>query len=825
LISSTNGNITTSNLSSYSYAPYSNSGNGGSITLSTINGNINTGNLDSDSSAYYFSGNGGNISISSTNGNSNTGILDSYSTAYYFSGNGGIVSLLADGNVSVATINTSSFSSNAGNVSLTSRNGNIDTRNGSINAYSFSGLGGQVTLTTGQDILSGSIDTSSQDSNAGSISINARSIAVTDRAYLFSGTFGQGNAGNISINATDLVSFNNGRIYTGSSGNAGENEGYVRINARSVSFTNGSRISTNPLFSSQGQEANSGNISINAIDLVSFDNSSISSETVFGFGNGGLMNINAHSVSFTNGSGLSSSTFGQGNAGVISITANDSVSFDNFSSAFSEVFPGAVGSGGNVNIKARSVSFTNSSGLSSSTFGLGDSGAISIAATDSVSFDSSFVLSDVLSGAVGKGGKVNVNAHSVSFTNGSELTSSTLGQGNAGVISITATDSVSFDNFSSASSDVLYGAVGNGGKVNVNARSVSFINGSGLSSRTFGQGNAGNIDINAQMLNIQNGGRISTSTSSSGNAGSIKIILGQSLYLDGTGTVITAGTIFGSTGNGGSIFIDPPLVSITNGAGISVNSLGAGNGGNMDIIAGKFIFTNNAFISANTASGEGGNINLQLAEIFFPRNHSSITATAAGTGNGGNITISNPFSFLISIPSENNDIYANAFFGKGGTLNITTQAIFGFQYRPRLTPLSDITASSEYGVQGIVNLNTLDTDPSKGLNNLPVDVSDPSRLVTQHCIADQRGSEFIITGKGGVPANPSDRPTDTGVLDNFGTLPDRNNTTNLTSSAAPQPTSTPDAIVEATGWIVNAQNQVVLVAGKTTAQPNIRCPR
>ncbi|MEA5488024.1 MULTISPECIES: hypothetical protein [Pseudanabaena] len=97
--------------------------------------------------------------------------------------------------------------------------------------------------------------------------------------------------------------------------------------------------------------------------------------------------------------------------------------------------------------------------------------------------------------------------------------------------------------------------------------------------------------------------------------------------------------------------------------------------------------------------------------------------------------------------------------------------------------------------------------------------------MTQRCIADQRGSEFIITGKGGVPANPSDRPTDTGVLDNFGTLPDLSQTTNLTSSATPQPTSTPDVIVEATGWIVNAQNQVVLVAGKTPAQPNIRCPR
>jgi large exoprotein involved in heme utilization and adhesion len=200
---------------------------------------------------------------------------------------------------------------------------------------------------------------------------------------------------------------------------------------------------------------------------------------------------------------------------------------------------------------------------------------------------------------------------------------------------------------------------------------------------------------------------------------------------------------------------------------------------------------------------------------------STTAGTALAGGNGGNINIT--AGFIVGVRGENSDIFANAFTGNGGNVNITTNGIFGLEFRPSLTSLSDITASSQFGVQGNVNVNTPGVDPSKGLNNLPVDIGDPSRLVRQRCIADQRGSEFIITGKGGVPAKPSDRPSNIGALDNFGTLPDRNQTANLTSSPT-EPTTTPEVIVEATGWTVNAQNQVVLVAGAIPTQPKLNCP-
>jgi len=58
-------------------------------------------------------------------------------------------------------------------------------------------------------------------------------------------------------------------------------------------------------------------------------------------------------------------------------------------------------------------------------------------------------------------------------------------------------------------------------------------------------------------------------------------------------------------------------------------------------------------------------------------------------------------------------------------------------------------------------LNRLDTDPSNELVALPVNVIDVSGLITQGCLAREgnlaRGSsEFSVTGRGGLPPNPSE---------------------------------------------------------------------
>ncbi len=106
-------------------------------------------------------------------------------------------------------------------------------------------------------------------------------------------------------------------------------------------------------------------------------------------------------------------------------------------------------------------------------------------------------------------------------------------------------------------------------------------------------------------------------------------------------------------------------------------------------------------IQATTQSGNGGNIALETRDLVLLRNNSSISTTAgqAGAGgDGGNITLE--AGFVVAVPQENSDITANAFEGRGGNINITTNAIYGLEFRNQLTSLSDITDSSQLGING-----------------------------------------------------------------------------------------------------------------------------
>ncbi len=89
-------------------------------------------------------------------------------------------------------------------------------------------------------------------------------------------------------------------------------------------------------------------------------------------------------------------------------------------------------------------------------------------------------------------------------------------------------------------------------------------------------------------------------------------------------------------------------------------------------------------------------------------------------------------------------------------LNITIDALslFGIEERPQNPFINDIDASSEFGLQGEISVNTPEVDPTPGLIELPAAVTDATDQISQNICEQGRGSEFIITGKGGLPPNP-----------------------------------------------------------------------
>jgi large exoprotein involved in heme utilization and adhesion len=84
------------------------------------------------------------------------------------------------------------------------------------------------------------------------------------------------------------------------------------------------------------------------------------------------------------------------------------------------------------------------------------------------------------------------------------------------------------------------------------------------------------------------------------------------------------------------------------------------------------------------------------------------------------------------------------------------KTIFGIEPRSERTSESDITASSDLGVDGVVEINRPEAEPSSGLVNLPTELVDVSRLIAQGCAAGggnvaRESSQFVATGRGGLP--------------------------------------------------------------------------
>ncbi len=394
------------------------------------------------------------------------------------------------------------------------------------------------------------------------------------------------------------------------------------------------------------------------------------------------------------------------------------------------------------------------------------------------------------------------------LTDGSQIQSSLFrptgnlpaAQGRGGNIRIAASDSVTLSGIGSTgfSSGLVTitdrETTGNAGNITVTTPNFKVADAAIVAAGTAGFGDGGNITINANSFEAFNGGQVVTNTRGGGKAGTITLNVRDSLTLAGSDPNFTqrqtqveqrlrqpgqtdqlsdvignqgstsgifANTAAGSTGDGGSIFIDPRQATIRDGAKVSVNSEGTGNAGNISLLADTLTLDNGASISAQTTSSQGGNINLQLGDILLLR-HGSQISTNAGTalkgGDGGNININS--KFIVAVPEENSDITANAYTGTGGNIQINSNAIKGIQSRPQLTDLSSITASSTLGVAGEVNVNTLNTDAlQNSLIQLPSNIIDTNVLLANSCIVrgkNKSSGTFLITGNGGLPQRPGD---------------------------------------------------------------------
>jgi filamentous hemagglutinin family protein len=712
----------------------------------------------------------------------------------------------------------------------------------------------------------------------GKITVNARNLNLTASSFLSAGisvnsTSNDAQAGDIVINATDNLTVDQSLITNQVNQEGVGNSGNININTGSLETTNGGIINA----STSGQ-GNAGLVEITASDTISIDGESANGSSSFigsrvepgAVGNAEGVNISTTNLTVSNGGYIDGSTFSQGNAGLIDITSNN-ITFEGKtsngfpSSAFSQVNPGGVGNAEGVNISTDNLTLKDGGLISANTFGQGNGGNINIDAFEELSVDSSFIVSEVGSNAIGNGGNVNLFTKSLSLTNGgsfifdgSFISASTFGQGNGGNINIDAT-TVSVFEGASLNSNIGGSGRGEAGNITINANDVIF-NGGFARSRLEpgGEGSGGDIKITTGSLLVTgippeltgNVGQLVTATFGKGDAGSLTIDATEDVTFDGRGSDVfslVGGNLeipeSPAEGNAGDIIINSESLSVKNQArlissvegigtagniSINTNSLsitnegslltdvantGTGNAGNIKIVAESVKITNRGLLSARTAlTGNGGNIILEIANLLLLRNNSNISTTAGvegAGGNGGNIKIN--ADFVVAFPLENSDITANAFEGNGGNIDIDAQRIFGIEQRQATEGniTNDIDASSEFGLSGTVEINILQVDPSQDSLNIPVEPVQGE--VTQTCEINSTGnqSEFVVTGRGGLPPEPED---------NF-RLPAIATVENTLESqpSAQQPPEVSPPIVEATGWVRNAQGKIVLVASPAQA--------
>lgn len=621
------------------------------------------------------------------------------------------------------------------------------------------------------------------------------------------------------------------------------NAGNLLLETGQLTILDGASVSTSTFGS-----GNTGTLTVRARDAIIIEGSSIdgffpggifSTVTPEVSGIGQPMSVETTELTVAVGGEVATGTFGTGSAGDLTIKANNFVEvLGGFISSQTE----GLGSGGNLLIETGRVLVNDGGAISASTFADGDAGNLEIRAVGSVEVTGGFETPDGLffpSGifsqvnfvtiedpetqellnfpAAGSGGNVTIDTGRLIVEDGGLISASTTSEGSGGTVSINAAEFVE-----------VTGIAPNGTP-------------SGVFATTEGEGSGGNAIVNTTRLTAIDGGQIAASTLDSGNGGTVTVNATESIELRGVGIlpngevapaaiVLADGTVVptedneilrsgifarsreGGLGNAGTVNVTTQELTVADRATITVSSrLGAETAAAGDLnINAEEINLDNGILTAETNAGDSGNVNIEN-ELLLLRNGSQINTNADST-TGGNIRIDTEILGAL----ENSDITANARQGPGGRVTIDAQGLFGTEFRDReSSATSDITATSELGPEfdGIVDINTPDIDASRGVVDLEDEIVDVASLIDRDPCRIVQNSEFVETGKGGIPPSPTDTLTPTDAWEDWRVLQldDAPVTEPLPTTPIPAETRRIPKI-EATGMRLTPRGEVELIA-------------
>lgn len=576
------------------------------------------------------------------------------------------------------------------------------------------------------------------------LAITVDQLQVLDGAYLTTATAGPGPGGNLTIRARDSMELrglgfadlviNNYQpiaqgnlskvaqyrqgLFTGTVGPGAA--GNLRLDTPRLMLSAGASLLGISVGSGTGS-----NMTLNVSDSLEIEGSQIGA-TVFSRGNGGTLEINTGSLTVRNGGLIAAATFGSGNGGKITINARDAILLADRN----PLSPFATGI------------------VTNSVLGTGQTGGIDITTT----------RLRLERGA------------SIDSASGARIGTQLLPGGPAGNITIRARDRIDLIALPSQTTPTLINAGTTGTAPSGDLRlETGFlrVENAGLGSGTLGAARAGNVFITAR-----DGIEVLGAYGNGAFPASIAVSSGDAFYAQ------VVGDTQRFTGAGGNLTVQTPQLRVSDGAKITVEGFGPGKAGNLTILADRLWLDRQGRIDGTATSGGGANLAITANEIQLRR--ASRISTNAGLSDGGNINLAS--QFLVAFPNQNSDITASARTAAGGKITIAVPNLFGFdtlnrqQARDRLNltdaqfaalsrdpasllPSNDIAAISQAAapdLQGSVLFRTSGVNPAQGLVELPGAIVDSAQLMADNSCTRGQGSQFTLTGRGGVPPQPAD---------------------------------------------------------------------
>lgn len=596
--------------------------------------------------------------------------------------------------------------------------------------------------------------------NGGVVLIEASDLVMGDGTFIQTTTFSPGRAGDIILRLSgslEMVTEDSFSFISSSSAGpiaalidpsidpeafnpAGSGDaGTLRIEADKVFLKEGPGAFFTGLAVQVRSDAvgnpDGGSLEIDARSVEVLDGAQINGAIFKGAGSGGAITINADSILLRgvalneDGSvlfvgdffpagifstvGTTFSTFGGTTArgGDVVITARDLTIADGAQIRNAADFPSS-GNAGNTFLEVQNLTLRNSGGVYTDSFGFGDGGRMVVRADQILIEGPSVAPSFSGTGLFARGGtgarssgEIDVQTGTLVILAGGQINTSTSGMAQGGMTLVEA-DEIIISGTDTAEDDPAFPSGPQGTPSQISSDSSIF-----GPFVAFSGGDGGNVTIRAGDLTVEDLG------------------------------IVAARTI--TTGRGGNLDIFTNTTTVRNGGEITVVSSAEGDAGDIRIET-LNLEVQDAAITAEADSADGGNIDVAAGNMLLV-DGGQITATVGGgVGDGGNVTLEGGFVIL-----RNGEITANAFGGRGGNILITTPVFLA-------DPGTTLSASSELGIAGTVQVNSPETDIEGAVIAPEASYLDAAALMNERCAAQRTAelSSFVVMGNDGLASGP-----------------------------------------------------------------------